>query len=181
MGREMSHAYDVRTPRGVTLTDTALTITRPIGQEEFERLLATLVHVEQCAPWWVGDAIVYSGRRWGERYRDAAKATGKSIGTLRNYASVARRVQPEDRDPSLPYRTHTLVAARPAIEQRRWLTRAAKFGLTSTQLADEMRAADRAAAPTAGDFVKPSIETEYCCPKCGYEWSGNPRGRRRSA
>ncbi len=64
MTSEMSRAYDIRVPRGVQLTDTTLAITRAIGQDEFEQLLGTLVRVEHSAPWWIGDAIVYSGRQW---------------------------------------------------------------------------------------------------------------------
>ena len=30
-------------------------------------------------------------------------------------------------------------------------------------------------APEDFDEVDESLETEYCCPKCGYEWSGKPK------
>jgi hypothetical protein len=92
---------------------TALSVSRDLDQREFERMLGRLVRVGQSAPWWIGDAIVYSGRRSGERYRDAAKATGKSVGTLKNYAWTARRVPVENREPALPFRSHVFVAALP--------------------------------------------------------------------
>src|ERR1700735_1653682 len=36
--------------------------------------------------WWVGDWIRYGSARWGEKYTEAARATGLDAKTLRNVA-----------------------------------------------------------------------------------------------
>jgi rubrerythrin len=38
-----------------------------------------------------------------------------------------------------------------------------------------MAAMDEPIAPDAFQTYDEEIETEYCCPKCGYEWSGKPK------
>jgi len=118
----------------------------------------------------------------GRTYASAVKLTGKSIGTLRNYASVARRIRPEDRDAALPYRTHTLVAAMDPDDQRLWLARARKWGWTSTELQEQVRASRGAEADTEEDaFRKPSTHADFKCPNCGWAWTGQPYVRRGTA
>jgi hypothetical protein len=179
----MSHVNDVRTPRGVRLTETSLAITRSsLSQEEFEDLLGTLVRVEHSAPWWIGDAIAYSTRRWGRTYALATKATGKSPNTLRNYAWVSRKVPPENRDPSLPWRSHYLVASMGPDDQRLWLAHARKWGWTSAELHEQVQASRSAEAdPEEDAFRKPSTHADFRCPNCGWAWSGQPYVRRGTA
>lgn len=66
----------------------------------------------------------------------------------------------------LPDALAALAAADPT------LTTAA--GFTADELAAMTGATDPESPP--GDFatVGEDIETEHCCPKCGYRWSGNP-------
>lgn len=44
--------------------------------------------------------------------------------------------------------------------------------------ADEIDAIEAAHDDSAFLTVDLDIETQYCCPKCGYEWSGNPKPNR---
>jgi rubrerythrin len=41
--------------------------------------------------------------------------------------------------------------------------------------AEELQAIADAHDETAFPKVDMDIETQYCCPSCGYSWSGNPK------
>jgi len=45
---------------------------------------------------------------------------------------------------------------------------------TDDEMADIMDEAAGALAPDDFNEFDEDIETEYCCPKCGYKWSGRP-------
>ncbi len=81
-----------------------------------------------------------------------------------------------------PYRTHTLVAAMDPDDQRLWLARARKWGWTSTELQEQVRASRGAEADTEEDaFRKPSTHADFKCPNCGWAWTGQPYVRRGTA
>jgi len=42
----------------------------------------------------------------------------------------------------------------------------------------ELREIDDARDDTAFKLIDADVKTEYCCPSCGYEWSGNPKPNR---
>jgi hypothetical protein len=45
-----------------------------------------------------------------------------------------------------------------------------------TDLWEDNKPPDEPAAPEDFGEVDETIETAYCCPKCGYQWSGQPGG-----
>ena len=51
-----------------------------------------------------------------------------------------------------------------------------QWGADYSNLAEMLGATSEEAAPP-DDFAEygDDIDTEYCCPKCGYEWSGKPK------
>jgi hypothetical protein len=139
--------------------------------------LRRLADTESRAPWLIGDLLVQGIERYGDaKYKDAAKATGKTVGSLRSLAWVARTYPPSERRSGLSWRHHRAAAKLQRPERREWLRRAAHWNLTSDQLAkaiaDDLRAGE---APPEGWDKPPIADTDYCCPSCGYAWNGDPR------
>src|SRR5215469_10901196 len=42
--------------------------------------------ISRCSQWWIGDWVRYGAARWGEKYSDAARATGYDPRSLANMA-----------------------------------------------------------------------------------------------
>ena len=70
---------------------------------------------------WIGDWLVFGEARYGERFAQAAEATGYDAGTLLNLAHVARAVERSRRRPELSWGHHHAVAALDPAEQARLL------------------------------------------------------------
>ncbi len=77
--------------------------------------------VARSIGFWLGDWINYGSNIHGTKYKEALEITGLAPKTLRNYASVARRVHPSLREPSLGHEHHAAVAKLEAQEQAFWL------------------------------------------------------------
>lgn len=121
----------------VSLSETSLTVTDPdLPSEDWLRLVVMLARARSGASWWLGDALAYGEeRKYGKTYAIAAEETGLSVRTLRNLASVSRRVSPSRRVHSLPWRAHRAIAHLRASEQRRWLKLAREHEWKSDELA----------------------------------------------
>jgi hypothetical protein len=91
--------------------------------------------------WCLGDWLVYGQRKYTDRYRKAVDAAGLDYQTLRNYASVARRVEFSRRRPALSFQHHAEVAALSVAEQDAWLNRAEQGGWSRNQLRQHLRTA----------------------------------------
>jgi hypothetical protein len=114
-----------------------------------------------ASTWWLGDLLAYGEKAW-DSYAEAAEATGFAIGSLRNMASISRRVAPETREPGLHWRTHRAVAALRPEEQREWLRIALIKGMTS----DEVECAIRTTRPSDSGELEDPVGDAYVCPKC---------------
>lgn len=93
----------------------------------FERWLAVgeqLKRLERGVQFWLGDWINYGEREYGEKYVQAIEETNLSHGTLRNYASVAGRIEMSRRNDNLSFSHFSAVAPLPREEQDEWLERA---------------------------------------------------------
>jgi hypothetical protein len=173
-----SSAGDLPVIEGVELEPAALRVrdgAMPLA--DWESALQTLGPIERGSAWWLGDLLVFGGKRYGETYGAAARATGLNPGTLRNLASVARAVPAENRESSLSWRAHRTVAPLTHEEQRRWLKRAAKHEWTSDELARELRRKrmDASDSKWPDPETEPNAQPAHRCPNCGFEWNGDPR------
>jgi hypothetical protein len=97
------------------------------------------VHANASA-WWLGDWIIFGRMKYGRRYAEAISATGLDYQTLRNYACVARRFEPERRRPDLSFQHHAELAALPDALQDRWLAQAAAGRWSKAELRRRVRA-----------------------------------------
>jgi hypothetical protein len=109
--------------------------------------------------WWIGDWLAFGEGAWGERYAQAAEATGLDLGTLQNYAYVCRQVLPRRRRPELSFTSHLKVAKLEPPEQKAWLAHAIKHDLRSKELESAIRETG-GQPPSSGDGVpEPELET----------------------
>jgi len=86
----------------------------------------------------VGDAVNYGGRKFGEAAKELIDELGLTYWNVAKFASVARRVPPENRRLTLMLEHHRLIARLPAEEQRRWLVRADDARWSARHLASEI-------------------------------------------
>ena len=107
--------------------------------------------VSNGSSWWLGDWLVYGRRSFGERYKVAIAATSLDYGTLRNYASVARRFELSRRRDKLSFQHHVEVVSLPDPAQDLWLSRAEDQGWSRNELRRRLAAErqQRTQAPSA--------------------------------
>jgi hypothetical protein len=119
--------------------------------------------------WWVGDWIRYGNACWGEKYVEVARITGLDVKTLRNVAYVASRFDASRRRDELTWTHHAEVAALEPALQEEWLERALAQRLSPGDLRIELRAAQRALAPSShSPEERPrSLAQTVSCPYCG--------------
>ena len=93
---------------------------------------------QRASPWWIGDMINAGEDYFGEEFSQVCEGT-LSTEMLSRYASVARRVPPENRHPNLSWSAHAAVARLAHREQRRLLKLAEKHGWNSDELRRQAR------------------------------------------
>lgn len=140
-------------------TETSLTLPLDFSYDEFEELLALLGTVENACIWWSSDALIQGEHLYGEEVAQAAERLNRSPQTVLNRTSVARRVPPSRRNPSLSFTAHAEVAALEPADQIRWLDTAASERLAVHELRERIRA-ERDGTP---DITTP----ERICRCCG--------------
>lgn len=114
---------------GCHFSEVGLDIEPGMKFDHWERLLRCLARAEQGIQWYIGDALNYGEREYGERYAqvlDAHDKTGIPIDRLRQYQWVAEHVKPVTRVTTLDWSTHREVASLPEDKQREILQRGAR-------------------------------------------------------
>lgn len=93
---------------------------------------------QRASPWWIGDMINAGEDLFGEEF---AAVWGETLSTemVSRYASVARRVPPQNRRPRLSWSAHAAVARLSHAEQRRMLALAEREGWNSDDLHKKVR------------------------------------------
>jgi hypothetical protein len=118
-----------------------------------------LAQVSSASAWALGDWLLYGRRAFRDRYRTAIDATRLDYQTLRNYASVASRIDPPRRRESLSFQHHAEVAALSPPEQDLWLGRAESAGWSRNQLRRQL-AEHRSAARSWATDVRVVVSVE---------------------
>lgn len=141
---------------GFVFTPTGMIVSSEPTFEEWESAGRFLQHVEKCIQFWIGDWLNWGELKWRESYAQVAAETGLEKSTLRNYKSVAAKVDVSLRSDKLPFAHHAIVASLPPAQQKKYLDLAEKEHLSSAQLSARIR-------KTNGDPPDFSIT----CPHCG--------------
>lgn len=107
--------------------------------EEWRGPLQFALWCQRASPWWIGDMINAGEDLFGEEFGEVC---GETLSTemVSRYASVARRVPPQNRRPTLSWSCHAMVARLPSPQQRRLLAEAERRGWTSEDLRKKVKA-----------------------------------------
>jgi len=93
---------------------------------------------QRASPWWIGDMINRGEDIFGEEFGEVCGDT-LSTEMVSRYASVARRVPPQNRRASLSWSAHAAVARLPHAQQRRMLLEAERQGWNSDDLRKQVQ------------------------------------------
>ena len=141
-----------------------------LGEEEWLATGRRLGTIGRGSPWWLADWARHGSERWGDRFTEAARATGFERGTLRSMAWIASKVDPSVRNENLSWEHHVAVASLDSEEQRHWLERAELEGLSEMDLRKELRA--RRQGEAGGPSVHGAEDAQdgggAVCPTCGH-------------
>lgn len=133
---------------GGAITPVSLDLLDPdLPFESYEMLGAYLGRMNRSCAWWIGDWLVFGEGVYGEKFAQAATATGLAPQTLSNRASVSRNVPREIRRPGVPHSVHAEVASLNARDQRKWLKKAEEGNWTREDLRAEMKATRKDTPP----------------------------------
>ncbi len=93
---------------------------------------------QRASPWWIGDLINRGEDLFGE---DFGEVCGDTLSTemVSRYASVARRVPPQNRQAELSWSAHAAVARLTHEQQRAMLSEAIQKGWNSDDLLKKVR------------------------------------------
>ena len=150
------------TPSGGQILTTAVGLRFPpdVSFDSWQRAGLQISRVVDSFAWCLGDWLVFGQERFTDRYKQAVDAIGLDYQTLRNYASVARRVEAPRRRTALSFQHHAEVAALPDTEQDTWLQRAEQRGWSRNQLRQYLRVARGGTAKETAVLPKLVVPSE---------------------
>ncbi|MEI7913049.1 MAG: hypothetical protein WCK77_25805, partial [Verrucomicrobiota bacterium] len=123
-----------------TITATGIEFSGDLSLAEWCDLGRMLIPLAKKTGFMLGDLINYGSKAYGTKYKEALEFAGLAPKTLRNYATVARRVHPTLREPSLGIEHHAAVAGLESQVQRFWLELAKEHNLTVSRLRKSIQA-----------------------------------------
>lgn len=134
------------------ITATSLELTDPdMSYDAYEALGAYLGRMNRSCSWWVGDWLAFGEGVFPEKYAQAAAATGLAEQTLLNRVYVCKNVPPSRRRAALSFSVHSEVASLDAREQKMWLDRAERQGMSQKELRAAMKATRKDERPPIHD------------------------------
>jgi hypothetical protein len=159
---------------GIEFGATSATVT---GEVTKAKLLATVGSVQltnESTAWWLGGLLAYAtpedGGKGIAKYEEILPyTTYKTAGSLRNIASISRKVPPESRVEGVHWRTHKVVAPlKTKADKKKYLRMANREDMTSDELALQInRDAMEANAPGSAGKAAEVAEAMACtCPTC---------------
>lgn len=152
--------------------ESSLTLPRNTSEDTYVALVASLLQMEKSRQWWIGDALNFGERKWGEKYAQFVNSGDLSYVTLRHYAAVAARFPAEKRRDDVPF-SHYAEAARLAAKSlpaaERLIDHAAETGQSARQVRDNAthvaneiehnEQVQAGTARTAADAIRPNGQT----------------------
>lgn len=122
---KLPEARTLDTSPYVEFGDHYLSFREDTPYEVWSEVVHRLKGAEKSIQWWIGDALRFGERKYGEMYSQALEETDYSYGTLRNAAYVAGQVEMSRRHDNLSFKHHQEVAALEPVEQDAILSEAA--------------------------------------------------------
>ncbi|MHB8731757.1 MAG: DUF1016 N-terminal domain-containing protein [bacterium] len=106
-----------------TVTPVSLALANGLTYEDWCHVVAGLGAVEGAVQWWLGDALNFGARAYGEKYAQAVDET--QAHTWAQYAWVASRFETSTRVEIVPWTVHRDLAGVEDAQERRVLLRRA--------------------------------------------------------
>jgi hypothetical protein len=120
-------------------TKTSIVFNGNLSFEEWATLMQNLKLMNGAVHFWIGDALNFGDRVYGEMYTQAVEDTGFDVGTLMNDKWVASRIEKSRRHESLPFSHHQEVAELSPEEQDQMLELAEIKHLTRSDFRKAIR------------------------------------------
>ncbi len=117
-----------------------------ISIEDWENFGEQIGRIVNSTQFIIGDWLIFGRERWqnrseyAKRMKLAEAKTGLDYITLKCYASVARKIPFENRNPSCSFCHHIVVAKLPIAEQSKWLGIASKKKMSVRNLKASIKA-----------------------------------------
>lgn len=134
----------------VTLERTGLRFREDTPYEVWGTVLGKLTEAAGAVQWWVGDALQFGERKYGETYAQAIDATKFEVQTLMNWKWVAARYETSLRRENLSWSHHAVAAALDTAARDQLLGEADASNWPVSRLRSEVRAAQDAEADADG-------------------------------
>lgn len=132
----------VLTPTGLTLTDPHLPIST------VEAIGSLLGRMHMSVKFAVGDWLLFIEAVYPSEWSQMSEVLGMSERTRGDYMRVAQQVPRKNRRPSVQWSHHRAVAALPPPEQKQWLDKVEKEGLSHQALRDALREGEPPDSPS---------------------------------
>jgi len=118
------------------LTRTSLVMPEGLSYAHWCQFGGRLAMIHEGLMWALGDWLCWGKAHYGEdRYTQAIEASGHGLAVLEMAEYAALHVPTENREPSLSFRHHVIVAPLDPPQQRSWLAKAKAGAWTTRQLA----------------------------------------------
>lgn len=153
--------------RRFRMTSTSIILPEALTIEEANDFGYMLAGMEDALNWWRGDwANLYvegidDPNKRGEEYDKLAESFNMNSRTLRNCASIARKVEVSRRRDTLSFTHHVEVAPLTPAEQDTWLTRAEEGDNGKRWSVATLRKAIKASIPTDDDDLPSPLQVVY--------------------
>jgi hypothetical protein len=121
------------------LTPTSYQPAAGLDYDEWLDLVAVLGSMQSGCLWWIGDAILFGERKYGETFSQAEEATGLDPGTLSNVCAVCDRIEKPRRRVALSFSHHAEVCYLDERVADRLLDEAEANGWSRSRLRDAKR------------------------------------------
>lgn len=126
----MNPNYPISRNPNYSFTPTGIDFKEALSHPEWDDLGKMLAAMHKVLGFFVGDWINFGEKAYREKYKKALATTGIPYNTLKNYASVAKRVKPALREKNLGFEFHSSVAKFKSFEQKKWLEMAETHNLS---------------------------------------------------
>ena len=133
--------------------------------KRFEEIVQNLESMQRNLNWFIGDAVVYGEKTYGESCYQAFSGferMGFALERIKQAGWVASKFPPGTRVLALPWAAHRIVAALPEPERAELLARAEAEGMSTRELREAIQ---QASEPAGGD--PEGCAHEWKCSKCG--------------
>jgi len=126
--------------------------------DQYEALGRMLGTLRDMSAWALGDWLIFGEGTYGDKYAQAAEATGRSKGTLADYLRVAMFVSPARRREELSWSHHRQVAKLSPKEQRAWLAKAVAQRWSVEEFSGMLKADPATDSGTYRDSAPPLVD-----------------------